>query len=185
MSLKPSLVHSCHDQARVLAFIEPLLSAPSLTKEDIIQIWAEASIRLGETRPEKCRCSYRVTSAEAEILVKNGIANYLITEWRYNEERKTYFPAPNANLVWGGKQAEDLGLIRASYAAKTPRVQTVEKAHMERAYLDGRQDEIDRIEVWGEMQREVWSELTCNYPDGWECPFRGRAVLTFIGSKDR
>jgi hypothetical protein len=184
MSLRVSRVHACFDQSRVFAFMEPFLSA-DITKEQLTQLWDQAATQLGETRPKNCRCSYRVTADEAEKLVKNGIADYLIIDWRYNAEKKVFFPAPNLNLVWGGKQAEELGLVKSSYAAKTPRVMTIEKANIERAYLDGREDEIARIEAWGELQRDVWASITVSYPDLWECPFRGRAVLPLIGFDQR
>jgi hypothetical protein len=184
MSLRPALVHSCFDQNRVFQFMEPFFSA-NLTKADLRELWEQASAHLGEIRPKNCRCSYRVTVEEADLLVKNGIADYLITDWRYNEEKKTFFPAPNLNLVWGGKQAEDLGLIKASYAAKTPRVMTLERANLERAYVDGRQDEIDRIEIWGELAREVIADLTTEYWPELDDPFKGRAVLPLIGFDQR
>jgi len=160
MSLRPSLVHACTDQQKVLRFVQPWLEDGHLTKEDFNKLWKDAAKVLGETRKPNCRCSYRVTTDEAEILVKHGIADYLITEWRFNEEKKRFFPAPNPNLVWGGKQAEDLGLVRSSKAQKTPRVMTIEKANIQRAYLDGQQDEIDRIEIWGDLARGVIRDLT-------------------------
>jgi len=192
MSLRPTLLHSCFDQNKVFQFMEPFFSA-SISKADLMELWEQAATQLGETRPKNCRCSYRVSTADAEKLVKNGIADYLITDWRYNEEKKTFFPAPNNNLVWGGKQAEELGLVKSSYAAKTPRVMTIERANLERAYCSGNsvreqkvaQDERDRIEAWGELQREVWSKITTIYPDLWECPFRGQPVLSLIGFDQR
>lgn len=177
MSLRVSLCHSCFDQNKVSTFIAPWLSDSHLSKEDFNSLWKQAAESLGEVRKVNCRCSYRITSAEAEILVKHGIADYLITEWRFNEEKKKFFPAPNPNLVWGGKQAEDLGLVRSSKAMKTPRVMTIEKANLQRAYLDGNQDEIDRIEVWGELAREVIFDLTATYwPEPFD-PFKGQPVL--------
>jgi len=184
MSLRPALVHSCHDQNKVFQFMEPFLSIVP-DKKQLMELWDQAAEQLGEVRPKNCRCSYRVSLQEAELLVKNGIADYLIIDWRYNEEKKTFFPAPNNNLVWGGKQAEDLGLIKASYAAKTPRVMTIEKANIERAYVDNKKDEIERIEEWGRLQHLLWCELTTVYPDFWECPFRGRAMLPLIGFDQR
>jgi hypothetical protein len=184
MSLRPALCHACFDQNKIYQFMEPFLSA-DITKADLMELWEQAATHLGETRPKNCRCSYRVTVAEADLLVKNGIADYLITDWRYNEEKKTFFPAPNLNLVWGGKQAEDLGLIKASYAAKTPRVMTIEKANIERAYLDERKDEQERIEAWGELAHEVIADLTTEYWPEIDDPFRGRAVLPLIGFDQR
>jgi hypothetical protein len=188
MSLRPCIVHQCFDQNKVFQFMEPFFSV-DIDKTQLMELWGQAAAQLGETRPKTCRCSYRVTVAEAEILVKNGIADYLITDWRYNEEKKTFFPAPNLNLVWGGKQAEDLGLIKASYAAKTPRVMTIEKANIERSLVfkgdskkakDIAAMEKARIEVWGELAREVIADLTTAYPDLWDCPFKGKPVCSMI-----
>jgi len=184
MSLRPSLIHSCHDQQKVFSFMEPFLSA-AISKQDLMELWDQAAVQLGETRPKNCRCSYRVSLVDAEKLVKNGIADYLIIDWRYNEEKKTFFPAPNNNLVWGGKQAEDLGLVKSSYAAKTPRVQTIEKAHIERAYVDGKQPDIDRIEEWGRLSHEVVADLTTDYWPEINDPFRGRPVILLIGWDQR
>ena len=162
--------------------MEPFLYT-EVTKKQFVAMWAEAAKQLGEMRPEKCRCSYRVTTAEAELLVKNGIANWLITDWRYNEEKKVFFPLEGPNLVWGGKQAEDLGLVRSSLAAKTPRVQTIEKAHIERSYVgtaahpNGDPEERARIEYWGELSRQVIQELTTEYVGEIFDPFMGCPVL--------
>lgn len=177
MSLRPALTHQCFDQNRIWQFMEPFLHA-DVSKKQFVAMWAEAAKQLGEIRPEKCRCSYRVTTVEAEALVKNGIADYLITDWRYNEEKKVFFPIEGPNLVWGGKQAENLGLVRSSLAAKTPRVMTIEKANLERAYVDGRQDEIDRIEIWGELARGVLESLTTEYVGEIFDPFKGCPVLS-------
>jgi len=177
MSLRPSLCHSCFDQNRIYTFVEPFLSA-KLTKEDLAKLWGDAAVVLGQVRKKNCRCSYRVTTLEADHLVKHGLASYLITDWRFNEEKKVFFPAPNPNLVWGGKQAEESGLVRSSLAQKTPRVMTIEKANMERAYLDEREDEVARIEIWGEMAREVVRKLTKTYwPEVFD-PFKGCPVLS-------
>jgi len=178
MSIRPSLTHSCFDQNKILAFVQPWIEDGHLTKEDFNKLWKDAAKVLGETRKPNCRCSYRVTTEEAEILVKHGIADYLITEWRFNEEKKRFFPAPNPNLVWGGKQAEDLGLVRSSKAQKTPRVMTLERPNLERAYVDGRQDEIDRIEIWGELARGVVNELITTYWPEPHDPFKGQPVIS-------
>lgn len=182
MSLRISTVHQCHDQNRVMAFMSDFLNAdvavPALTLKDFTDMWAQAAESLGETRPARCRCSFRVTSAEAEALVENGIAQYLITEWRFNADKRVFFPAPNPNLVWGGKQAEDLGLVRASFAAKTPRVQTIEKAHIERAYVDGKQEDIERIEEWGRLAKQVLDLVTVEYEKEPFDPFKGCPVVS-------
>jgi hypothetical protein len=82
------------------------------------------------------------------------------------------------NLVWGGKQAEDLGLVRSSLAQKTPRVMTIEKANIQRAYIDKNEEEIKRIEIWGELARELIGELTSTYwPEPFD-PFKECPVLS-------
>ena len=177
MNFRPSLCHQCFDQNRVYTFVEPFLSA-QITKADLVKLWNDAAKVLGQVRPKTCRCSYRVSTAEADHLVQHGLASYLITEWRYNEDKKVFFPAPNPNLVWGGKQAEELGLVRSSLAQKTPRVQTIEKAHIERGIVDGNQEDLDRIEEWGRLQKKVWDILTVTYwPEPFD-PFRGCPVLS-------
>jgi hypothetical protein len=170
--------------------MEPFLFA-DVSKKQFTAMWQEAAKQLGEMRPAKCRCSYRVTSAEAEHLVKNGIANWLITDWRYNEDRKVFFPVEGPNLVWGGKQAEDLGLVRSSLAAKTPRVQTIEKAHIERAFVgtaahpEGDPEEQARINLWGELSRQVIQELTTPYwPEVFD-PFRFCPVISVAPGWDQ
>lgn len=177
MSLRPSIVHSCHDQNRIYTFVEPFLSA-QITKDELVKLWHDAAEVLGQVRKKNCRCSYRVTTLEADHLVKHGLASYLITDWRYNEEKHVYFPAPNPNLVWGGKQAEELGLVRSSLAQKTPRVMTLEKANLERAFVDGNQDEIDRIQLYGELCQQVIDDLTVTYWPEIKDPFKGYPVLT-------
>lgn len=177
MSLRPSLVHSCFDQNRIYTWVEPFLSV-KITKLELVKLWSDAATVLGQVRPKNCRCSYRVTTLEADHLVKHGIASYLVTDWRYNEEKKVFFPAPNPNLVWGGAQAEELGLVRSSLAQKTPRVMTIEKANIERAYLDNRQDEIDRIEIWGQMAKGVLAAITVNYWPELHDPFKGCPVIS-------
>jgi hypothetical protein len=183
VSLRPCLIHSCVDQNKVFMFVEPFLPTVP-TKADLVKLWNDAAKALGCVRPKNCRCSYRVTTAEADHLIKHGLASPLITDWRYNEEKKVFFPAPNLNLVWGGKQAEELGLVRSSLAMKTPRVMTIEKANLERAYTgtaaepNGSKDEQERIEIWGEMAREVIHKLTKIYwPEPFD-PFKGCPVLS-------
>ena len=178
MSLRPNLIHSCFDQNRILAYVDQWMTDGHLTKEEFTKLWKDAAKVLGETRKPNCRCSYRVTTEEAEILVKHGIADYLITEWRFNEEKKRFFPAPNPNLVWGGKQAEDLGLVRSSKAQKTPRVMTIEKANIERAYLDDNEEEQIRIKEWLKSAQKVVDTLTTEYTGELLDPTEGKPVIS-------
>jgi hypothetical protein len=166
-----------------MAWVEPFRFAP-VSKVQFLEIWDEAAKQLGQTRPKKCRCSYRVSAEDAKALVEKSIAAWIVVDWRFNEDKKYFFPIEGANLVWGGKQAEDMGLVRSSLAQKTPRVMTLEKANLERAYVDERKDEQERIEIWGEMQRKVWADITNSNWDGYD-PFKGRSVLQLNSTDQR
>lgn len=57
---------------------------------------------------------------------------------------------------------------------QTPRCETIEKAHIERAYIDGKEEDAARIDTYGELTRELWTSLLVPFqPD----PFPGRPVL--------
>jgi hypothetical protein len=73
------------------------------------------------------------------------------------------------NLVWGRTREDDEETeTRGAFAKQTPRVQTIEKAHMERAYLDGKKADIERIDAWGELQQDVWAKLMADFiPNPW------------------
>ncbi len=136
--------------------------------------------RLGQLRPLTCRCRYRVSVDEANDFVAQGKADWIIVDWRNG------FPVEGANLVWGArpeKQRDKDEKLSSAYALKTPRVQTIEKAHIERAFVNGKQDDLDRINAWGELAHEVIAELTVEW-DGQD-PFAGRAVCYFPGLDQR
>lgn len=163
MSLRPSLVHHCHSQ------------------------------NLNEPRPAKCRCRYRVTTEQAKKLVEEGLASYLIVDWKTDSAGQSV-PVTSWNLVWGSKQedsVEDLEKVRSAFALKTPRVQTIEKAHMERAYVGtkefpkGSPLEQERINEWGRLAQEVISDLTVTYWPELNDPFEGKPVFYFIGYEPR
>jgi hypothetical protein len=183
LNFKPHIVHNCYDQSRILAWVEPFRFAP-VSKAQFLEIWDEAAKQLGQTRPKKCRCSYRVSAEDAKTLVEKSIAAWIVVDWRYNEEKKYFIPVEGSNLVWGGKQAEGLGLVRSSLAQKTPRVQTIEKAHIERSYVNQYPEDAERIEIWGEMQRKVWADITNSEWDGVD-PFKGRSVLQLNSTDQR
>lgn len=133
---------------------------------------------IGQLRPATCRCKYRISLADARLYVKQGKASWLIVDY------KNSVPVESWNLVWGreAEKNEDQE-TRGSYAKQTPRVQTIEKAHMERAYLDGKKADIDRINVWGELAQEVLASLIIT--EFGDDPFEGRAVLYLIGFDQR
>lgn len=90
------------------------------------------SIELGEPRPVTCKCRLTVSVGEAESMVKRGAA-----EWVVGYDRP--------------KAYQDGGQIcLAGKMLRTPRGATLEKAHIERAYLfGGNAEERTRIEIYG------------------------------------
>jgi hypothetical protein len=68
-------------------------------------------------------------------------------------------------------------ISRTAIAKRTPRVATIEKAHMERAYLfGGDQTERERIEAYGEMNKEFFDSLIVPFR---EDPTEGRLIFCF------
>src|ERR1700674_1691265 len=144
---------------------------------------------LNESRPKKkCKCRKKVSISEATRLVEQGTAQWLILD-RYTVIDKEVCPICSGgslkkgcqNCGGSGKietqnQVEVLGndivlataasqeknrppVYRSVLALKTPRVATVERSHIEKAYLDGNKDEADRIEAYGMMILEARIEM--------------------------
>lgn len=126
--------------------------------------------RLGELRPKTCRCRYLITWEEANEYVAEGKADWIIVGW------KKGFPIEGRNLVWGARPEETQGneKISSAYAKKTPRVHTIEKADMERAYVNQYREDQERIETYGQLSIEVVQEMIAPWR---EDPFAGRALL--------
>jgi len=175
MSLRPCFAIRVSTKTASWFFVEPFLSA-KLTKEELVKLWHDASVVLGQVR-KKIVVLVPGYHSRSDHLVKHGLAATWLRTGATRREA-CVLPCAEPELVWGGRQAEELGLVRSSLAQKTPRVQTIEKAHIERAVVDGKQDDIDRIEVWGQMQREVWSGLTKTYWPVLRDPFKGCPVIS-------
>lgn len=158
MSLRPSLVHSCFSQ------------------------------NLSEIKKPNCRCKYRVTLEQAKQLVEEGLASWLIVDWKKGADGQSV-PVTSWNLVWGSKQEEEPGVsVRSALAMKTPRVQTIERPHIERStdslmrvdgkwvYENGKTPEDkERIEQWGILAQGVISDLIVPFiPDPYGA---GRPIL--------
>lgn len=146
MSLRPVLIHSCFDQS------------------------------IGDLRPSKCRCRYRISLERAKEFVKQGKAQWLIVDY------KNTVPVESWNLVWGRAPDEDEKETSGSYSKMTPRVETIEKTHMERAYVDGKKADIARINIWGQMSQEML--LSMIVPERYD-PFKGEPILFLIGWDER
>lgn len=147
--LRPCRIHSCFQQA------------------------------LGEIKKENCRCKYRVSLDQAKKLVEEGLASWLIVDYKKGADGQSV-PVTSWNLVWGSKQEDEPeSVVRSALAMKTPRVQTIERPHIERSTdplmkVDGKwvyekgkvPEDATRIEEWGRLQQEVWQNLLAPFiPD--------------------
>lgn len=126
------------------------------------------SIEFGEPRPIGCKCRWTVSVKEAEDMVKKGTADWVVGYDR---------PKPYQD---GGQ------ICLTGRMLRTPRGATIEKAHIERAYLFGGNDEEKaRIEIYGLMTLLARVSVGKNYErlksepiDGREKDW-GRAILFF------
>lgn len=97
---------------------------------------------LVEKPPDKCSCRKFVTRAVAEEFIGEGLATYL-----------TGYDRPK--LYTDLKQICMIGRRK-----RTPRASTIERPHLERAYLfGGDQEERLRIEEYGALTKATWDEL--------------------------
>lgn len=115
---------------------------------------------------------------QASELVKTGYASWVID---FTGE----VPIPTWDIVLDPNQqtTKDVAdTVRSPYAAKTPRVKTVEKADIERAYIDEKILDIERIEEWGRLAREVIFDITIPWAAD---PFEGRALFCSIAADQR
>jgi hypothetical protein len=146
------------------------------------------SQHLNESKPRTCRCRKKVPLLEATKLVERGLAQWIVLSTKYltgkepcpmclntaakkncqhcgktGEVEKTYPIRKHGDdivLVSVGSEGKDgKTTYRSVLALKTPRVATVEKSHIERAYVDGNKDEIERIEAYGLMILEARIEM--------------------------
>ena len=143
--------------------------------------------------PKKCRCRQFVTVAEAEIFIKEGMAQHVVLlEKPYETDelcstcmgdeklKKTCTHCKMTGQVRVTKFVKILGpdIIFISQDGrrntKTTQVKkspTIERAHIERAYCHGdkkhelkrAQEERARIEIYGELNREFFHSLTVGF----------------------
>jgi hypothetical protein len=92
------------------------------------------SLDLYERKPDVCACRKEITAKNAREWVKTGLA-----EWVVLYDKAKPYRTHNQICMSGKKKA-------------TPRVATIEKAHMERAYLDGDLEEQERIKEYGKSK---------------------------------
>ena len=97
---------------------------------------------LVERPPDKCSCRKFITRAVAEELITGGLATYV-----------TGYDRPR--LYTNLKQ-----ICMIARHKRTPRASTIERPHLERAYLfGGNVEERVRIETYGELTKATWEEL--------------------------
>ena len=125
------------------------------------------SIERGDLKPKVCACRKRVSRLKAKLMVIDGLAEYVLMY-----DKQNIYHSPNEICIIERKKS-------------TPRAATIERAHIERAYLDGDLQEQERIKVYGEMQREFFTSLTNLYDnDEWaaaEKKYRGRYLSIVDG----
>jgi hypothetical protein len=141
----------------------------------------------GEPQPAKCSCKKLVAYEEAKRLVKVGEADWLMV---YKKAAKHAFPTSRAVVL--------------SYQKQTPRVQTIERTHIERIIeWDGdksklekmtpakqamMQERLERMDAWQGVALDFWSALfhgvalkngkvVGGAPLFIPDPFEGRAIL--------
>jgi hypothetical protein len=138
------------------------------------------SQHLGENKPKRCRCRKKVSLADATREVERGFAQWVVLSQTMVSVKETCSVCANDILKKGCQNCQGTGEVEKSYpskvhgmdivlvtagtedddgnlvykpvkAKKTPRTATIEKAHICRAYVDGDQEEIERIEIYGLM----------------------------------
>lgn len=138
------------------------------------------SQHLNENKPKRCSCRKRITQAEATRLVERGFADWIILSYTDTVIKEICHICFNSDLKKSCQECKSLGEIEKSIkiknygtdivlvtigspdergnllykpvlAKKTPRVATIEPAHIERAYIEGIKEEQERIEEYGLM----------------------------------
>jgi hypothetical protein len=133
---------------------------------------------LNEARPKRCRCRKRIKLVDATIMVEKGFAQWLITSQIVLTGKEVCHLCLNEKIKKNCQHCAGTGEVEKSYpvntyssdivlvttgstdddgkttykpvlAPKTPRVATIEKAHIERAYVQNNKEEIERIEAYG------------------------------------
>ena len=146
------------------------------------------SQHLNEQKPKHCRCRKRVSLAEATQMVEKGFAQWLVYSQTTAVEKEICPICINGKFKKGCQNCKSSGEIEKSYlikvlstdivlissgstddnnrivyrsvkANKTPRVATIEKAHIERAYIYDNKEEQERIEAYGLMTLEARIEM--------------------------
>ena len=159
---------------------------------------------------KRCKCREEVSLSRAHQLVKSGVAQWVLLKKEPVEIKKicpictndellkkscllcrktgevvtTEYVQHQSNdivMVTTGSGDENEQVFRSVMSKQTPRVATIEEAHIIRAYVNGYPEDRERIEVYGKTNKDFLESLIVPFkPD----PFEGRTVFTF-GADDR
>lgn len=142
---------------------------------------------LNENKPRRCRCRQKMSLAEATRQVEKGFAQWVILSQTLTKVKEPC-PICNESIQKGCQNCQGTGEVERTHpynvlgtdivlvtagsadgegrvvykpvkALKTPRVATIEKAHIYRAYVDGDKEEAERIEAYGLMTLEARIEM--------------------------
>lgn len=154
---------------------------------------------------KKCKCREEATFTRAHQLVQSGAAEYviirkepvdikLICSMCANDDllkrscsacnktgeiiRTEMVPVRSNDIVMVTTGSGESGheVFRSVMAKQTPRVATIEFAHIQRAYVNEYPEDILRIEEYGKSNRDFLASLIAPFiPD----PNEGRCLFTF------
>lgn len=96
------------------------------------------SVELGEELPSMCACRRKITLHQAKRWVSTGLA-----EW----------------ISVGKRTFHDKVCMVNGSAQRTPRAATIDRTHIQRAFVDGNLEEIARIQTYGEINKEELAKL--------------------------
>jgi len=155
---------------------------------------------------KKCKCRQLISLSEATLRVKTGEAQWIIADsvvtkfdqvcrWCNADPtlkkscancKKTgvvaiygVCPIPSNDIVMVTTACEEEGgkqVYRSVVAKQTPRVATIEAAHIIRAYVNENEEEQQRIEAYGELNKEFFVGLMAPFQDD---PTDGRLLFPF------
>ena len=154
---------------------------------------------------KRCKCREEVSFARTHQLVQSGAAEYITIRKEPVQLKQVCSMCTNDDLLkkscsncnkTGEIMVTVLSLVRSSdivivttgsgepghevfrsvMSGKTPRVATIEFAHIQRAYVNGYEEDIQRIEEYGKLGQDLLRNLIVPFrPDPWE----GRTLFSF------
>jgi hypothetical protein len=161
--------------------------------------------RLKKCVCKRCTCRQEISVAKATLLVQEGEAQWVIIRKdpiaikkicdmclnddilkrscpncgkTGNVEAVVLSPVRGEDIVMVSTGSGEPGseMFRSVMSKQTPRVATIELSHIIRAYVNGYQEDQERIEEYGRMDSQFLKGLVVPYrPD----PDEGRTIFTF------